>query len=191
MFILGLIKISVKEHSFNGSEISFADLKKEVAGCLIVLRGLPLADLPKKSDLAGKLNGKIFISYHPSDKMLVEKLQQELTVAGIHTITVDKNFCFSEDHFALMSGEMKQAKSILIFYSDEYKKCPDCRFQAESAKGRQKQIIFLSSEKGYKPEGWLECLIENNSRYELVGDENHFKLISSQLILRLKESQPS
>lgn len=91
-----------------------------------------------------------------------------------------------------MSSGIVNAKAILVVLSRQYKDSPVCRLVAEHALALNKELLYISTEPQFKPDGWLKGVIGNSIIYplNLEAVDLNFDIILQELELRekLKES---
>ena len=142
-------------------------MKKSIAGCLKILTVTSAQASHTKSATPGP-SGHVMLSYNWSTKELVREIKKELNSQGFKTWIDDENI----DPGSLidsMEGGVSNAQTILICYSEGYKRSANCRMEAEYALKQKKPLLFVNAEKDYKPDGWLSFIMGQSLYYDLAG----------------------
>ena len=69
-----------------------------------------------------------------------------------------------------MGAAVERAAIVLVFFSDAYKRSPNCRTEAEYAYKRRTRMIFVRVQEKYVAEGWLGALLGMQLYFDVTGE---------------------
>ncbi len=119
------------------------------------------------------------LSYNHNSQAFVIAVRDLLNSQGIPT-WFDLDNMKTDDILDSMAEGVDGASEIIIFYSEAYKKSPNCRAEAEYAHKRKKQMLFVRVQEKYDPDGWLGILLGTKLYFDFCKgnpEENHNKLL--------------
>ena len=204
--IQNLDKISKHTEIKGISEEDFKDLKAAVGGCLMKLKEethsqtksffatatsvVAFLELHKKTKdkmaanekeklVKPKATGHVMLSYNWAQKDLVKEVAKLLKAEGIK-IWIDGENIQEGSLLESMASAVEGSDLVIIFYSDSYKRSPNCRTEAEYAYKKRKQMLFARVQEKYDAEGWLGALIKTDLYFDLTG--GRFENSSKRLI---------
>ena len=137
------------------------ELKRAASGCLMELEA---AQKPAPKVETSK-RGHLMLSYNHGSAEIVRKVRDLLKEAGYKT-------WFDEDDIRgsiidAMASAVEGAAAILVFYSEEYYKSPNCRQEAQYSFKLKKPIIPIRVQEKYQPEGWLGFILASELYFDL------------------------
>lgn len=138
-----------------------------------------------ESKKAGK---HIMFSYCWGDKETVLKIHQVIEEEGYPTWIDVKEMNKYANLLEGMAKAVEESFAILICFSEKYKNSQNCRTEADYAYARQKKIVPLKMQRGYKPDGWLGALI-GAKLYIEFSPHYPFEAQMQQLRNQLKEAE--
>ena len=205
-WLVGLQKIiALKNLEFNWDTQHVNQLRKAAFGCLGIMgfaqskveskskeamhegaKSSPneVAYKPESAQTKNKIEGHIMLSYNWSTKEIIKKLKVELQKNGLKTWIDDEDIQPGSLNDSL-SAAVEQSAAVLVCYSDGYKRSPNCRSEAEYAQVTKKPMLFIRTEKKYKPDGWLGLLLGNTLYYDIT-DEATFDTVAGKIIAAIK-----
>lgn len=181
----------------------FTKLKTTVEGCLIQLRRIQLDQAPEKNTKPSALQGSdpkqssdakryIMLSYNWEQQETVRIIKDAMKSERLETWFDEENMP-AGSLLESMGQAIDDASLVCIFFSDGYKKSPNCRTEAEYAYKKRKSMLFVKAQPNYVAEGWLGTLLGMELYYDITGD--FFKSGTQKLIqsihTRLGENLPS
>ncbi|CAF4932472.1 unnamed protein product [Rotaria sp. Silwood1] len=95
----------------------------------------------------------IMLSYSHSDKQLCHRIHDSL-VKDQFRVWLDRDHMHGATMTA-MANAIENSEIVLISMSDAYKQSAYCQAEAHYAFEKQRRLIPLIVESGYKPDGWL------------------------------------
>jgi hypothetical protein len=118
----------------------------------------------------------IMISYCQSDKELCSKIYNRLKEANFYRVLFEKDNIHPES----MAKAIEKSSIVIICLSNQYRNTNACRLEAEYAEKRERSIVPVKVDRGYKPVGWLNKLIEDKVCIDFAGYE--FNTMYAELI---------
>ena len=129
----------------------------------------------------------VMISYKWTTKPLVKKFRERLDGAGLRT-WIDDQKIKGGKLFEVLSAAIRKASIVIICYSSEYFKSPNCRKEALFASVRNKEILFVNAEPGFKADAdWFVFMMEGAIYYDITGDESVFNIACENIIATIRE----
>ena len=109
----------------------------------------------------------VFISYSWKQKEVALKLKEMLQNKKVKLwIDVEQ---MRGSTLEAMADAVENAAIVLICMSEDYKKSPNCRVEAENTFRLKKKYIPLMVQKYYKPDGWLGSLLGSRIYIDFSG----------------------
>ncbi|KAH9500422.1 hypothetical protein Btru_071847 [Bulinus truncatus] len=141
----------------------------------------PSASSSSSSQLTTDASGQhILISYCDSDKELVHKVHKSLEAKGYDLwIDTDK---MGGNLMDSMAHAVENSWLVLLFISQKYKDSKNCRFVAEYAFKRNKELIIVKAQPRYEPDGWLGLLLGLMLDYDFGSSTTTYDQILQNLI---------
>lgn len=131
---------------------------------------------------------QIMISYDVTDeikcKILNNELKKQQYKTWIDTDNQDANLING------MADAIENSDLIIVCYSLSYKESSICRYEAEYARKLGKPIIFLKTQQGFNPSGWLSSIIDRSSDVIdfMKTDKNSLKEALSLIDKKIEEN---
>ena len=113
----------------------------------------------------------LVISYSPSDKIIVQKIQEQLKSTGRYEIVaLEANDSDPE----LMAQSIENAPIVIICCSLEYRNSNASRLQAKFAEKRGRKLLGVKGDRKYEINGWLEEIFKETRLIDFTKtDWNH------------------
>lgn len=121
---------------------------------------------PKDESTESEFQYDAMISYSHKDKDICRRIHKAL-VADNFRIWID----LERMHGILMQAmadAIEQSRCVIICMSDSYCVSPYCRAEAQFAFEKQRTLIPIRIQTGYKPQGWLAFLISGRMYVDFI-----------------------
>ena len=121
---------------------------------------------PKGAD-DGAVKEHIMLSYNWSHQGVVKRVNRALQARGYAVwIDIEK---MQGSTVEVMSAAVEDAAVLVYGISQAYKESANCRLEAQYAYQRQKEMIPVLLEEGYRADGWLGMLLGVRLWYAFYG----------------------
>ena len=154
------------------TSVNKPDIQKVANG--ILWRLFPKDDEPSES----KFQYDVMISYSHKDKDICHRIHKAL-VADNFRVWID----LERMHGIMiqaMADAVEQSRYVIICMSDSYCVSPYCRAEAQFAFEKQRDLIPIRIQTGYKPQGWLAFLIAGRMYVDFI--KMNFDAAYTQLV---------
>lgn len=138
----------------------------------------PVAD-DTKSKLEQPEKQHIMISYQWGHQKVVLDLRDKLRESNF-PVWIDVDF-MEGSILQMMATAIEKASVVLICYSENYRYSKNCRTEAEYAYQKDKHVIPILLQYGYRPDGWLGILIGTKKFYDFSMYKHSFTKKFSEL----------
>ena len=129
----------------------------------------------------------VMISYKWTTRPLVKKFSGRLQGDGLRT-WLDEEQIEGGRLFEVLSEAILKASVVIICYSSEYFKSPNCRKEALFASGENKEILYVNAEPGFKADApWFKFMMEGAIYYDITGDERAFNIACENIIATIRQ----
>lgn len=140
---------------------------------------------PKEEQTESTFQYDVMISYSHRDKNLCHQIHKAL-VADNFRVWID----LERMHGIMlqaMADAVEQSRYVMICMSDNYCISPYCRAEAQFAFEKQRGLIPIRVQNGYKPQGWLAFLISGRMYIDFI--KLNFDTAYNQLKLEFQQNQ--
>ncbi len=131
-----------------------------------------------------KFQYDVMISYSHKDKNICHQIHKAL-VASNFRVWID----LERMHGIMlqaMADAIEQSRYVIICMSDNYCVSPYCRAEAQFAFEKQRGLIPIRVQTGYKPQGWLAILISGRMYVDFI--KMKFDDAYNQLVLEFNQN---
>lgn len=109
----------------------------------------------------------VMISYQWSNQKTILQIRDKLREHNF-PVWIDVEF-MEGSMLQMMASAIEKAAVVLVCYSEKYKDSKNCRTEAEYAFTRDKMVVPVLLQNGYRPDGWLGILIGSKKFYDFSG----------------------
>ena len=135
----------------------------------------------------GKKKGQhIMISYSHKRSSPVKKLLNVMKSARLKT-WVDFENITPGPLYNSLAAAIENASLIVVCYSFDYNRSPNCRMEAEYAAVKRKPILYVKTEK-FEPDAWLGFMMGQQLHYDITKEEK-FQETCKQLIDHIRSME--
>jgi hypothetical protein len=155
------------------------------------------ARVPLLVDTTTEVNGHIMLSYNWDHQLVIKRVHASLVRRGYSTwIDVEK---MKGSTVEAMADAVEGAAVMLYGISRAYKESANCRLEAQYAFQREKDMVPLLVEEGYRADGWLGMFLGTRLYYSFCGStmssesafEGKMEELCRELGMRGKTVKPS
>ena len=153
-----------------------------------------------KSDIQKVADGILWRLFPKNDKSSESTFQYDVMISyshkdkdichRIHKTLIDDKFRVWIDHERMhgamiqaMADAIEHSRYVIICMSDNYSVSPYCRAEAQFAFEKQRALIPLRIQTGYKPQGWLAFVVSGRMHVDFI--KMNFDVAYTQLVSEL------
>jgi len=139
---------------------------------------------PKDGPTESNFHYDIMISYSHKDKNICHQIHKTL-VADNFRVWID----LERMHGIMlqaMADAVEQSRYVIICMSDNYCISPYCQAEAQFAFEKQRILIPIRVQTGYKPQGWLAFLISGRMYVDFI--KMNFDTAYNQLVSEIQQN---